>query len=134
LVENEAGSAQSIRTYLELNHFVVSIESNEDWVNCRILAENPDLVILDIPLPNQNGWNIFWQVRPQYHGPIIVLTGLVEEVDQILCLNMGADGLITKNVHPRLLLCKINAVLRLWKKAARQRPASLVEIHISQPS
>ncbi|MGD9187636.1 MAG: response regulator [Desulfobacteraceae bacterium] len=122
LVENDAGSSQSIRTYLELNHFVVSIESDKDWATNRILAENPDLVILDIPLSKQNEWKIFWQVRPQYHGPIIILTGLVEEVDQILGLDMGADDLIAKTVHPRLLLSKINAVLRLWKRAVRQRP------------
>lgn len=122
LVENEAGSAQPIRTYLELNHFVVSIESDKDWATNRIVAEYPDLVILDIPLTKQNGWKIFWQVRPQYHGPIIILTDLVEEVDQILGLDMGADDLIAKTAHPRLLLSKINAVLRLWKRAVRQRP------------
>jgi two-component system response regulator RstA len=107
---------------LELNNFAVSIESDEDWATNRILAENPDLAILDITLPKQKGWKIFWQVRPQYHGPIIILTGLVDEVDQILGLDMGADEYIVKPVHPRLLLSKINAVLRLWNRAARQRP------------
>lgn len=122
LVENEAASAQSIRSYLELNNFVVSIESNEEWAPNRILAESPDLTILDIPLPKQNGWKTFWKVRPKYDGPIIILTGRVEEVDQILGLDMGADDFIAKPVHPRLLLSKINAVLRLWKRAVRQRP------------
>lgn len=121
LVENEAVWAQSIRSYLELNNFVVSIETNEASVTNRILAESPDLTILDIPRPKKNGWKIFWQVRPHYEGPIIILTGLVEEVDQIFGLDMGADDYIAKPVHPRLLLSKINAVLRLWKRAVHQR-------------
>jgi two-component system response regulator RstA len=126
LVESEPGSAQSIRSYLELNNFAVSIESDENWATNRILAEKPDLAILDIPLPKQNQWNIFLHVRPQYHGPIIILTPLVEEVDQILGLDMGADDYIAKPVHPRLLLSKINAVLRLWKRAVRQIPRNVL--------
>jgi two-component system response regulator RstA len=106
---------------LELNNFAVSIESNGNWATNRILTENPDLAILDIPLPKQNGWNVFFQVRPQYPGPIIILTTLDEEVDQILGLDMGADDYIAKTIQPRLLLSKINAVLRLWQRAVRQR-------------
>jgi two-component system response regulator RstA len=122
LFGNGADSARSIRSYLEFNNFLVSIESNGNWATHRILAENPDLAILDIPLPKQNGWKIFWQVRPQYHGPIIILAGLDEEEVQILGLDMGADDYIAKPVHRRLLLSKINAVLRLWNRAVRQRP------------
>lgn len=134
LVESEPGSTQPIRSFLEINNFEVSIESDGNWATNRILAEKPDLAILDIPLPKENGWDIFLQVRPQYHGPIIILTTLVEVVDQILGLDMGADDYIAKPIHPRLLICKINAILRLWKRAVRKksnqnRPAMPTSIH-----
>lgn len=117
LVEDDFKLTELIKHFLESNYFSVSCESRGDQAPDRILNEKPDLVILDILLPGKDGRAICREVRPYYDGPIIMLTALIEEVDQIVGLEIGADDYITKPVKPRLLLSRINAILRLTARA-----------------
>ncbi|MGD9246813.1 MAG: response regulator [Desulfobacteraceae bacterium] len=113
LIEDDLKLSELIKHFLESNHFTVSCEVRGEHASDRILNEKPDLVILDILLPGKDGRAICREVRPYYDGPIIMLTALAEEVDQIVGLELGADDYITKPVRPRLLLSRINAILRL---------------------
>lgn len=71
-------------------------------------------------LPGKDGRTICRELREQYDGPIIMLTALDEEVDQIVGLEIGADDYITKPVHPRFLLSKINAMLRVVARSGSE--------------
>jgi two-component system response regulator RstA len=117
LIEDDLKLSELIKHFLEGNHFIVSCEVRGDQASERILNEKPDLVILDILLPGKDGRAICREVRPYYDRPIIMLTALDEEVDQIVGLEIGADDYISKPVRPRLLLSRINAILRLTARA-----------------
>lgn len=120
LVEDDKKLSRLTREFLEENHFVVSVESRGDRVINRFLRERPDLVILDILLPGKNGRQVCRELRPQFAGPIMMLTALGEEVDEVLGLEIGADDYIAKPVTPRLLLSRINALLRRTKGRGQQ--------------
>lgn len=113
LVEDDAKLAGLIQAYLERHHFTVEVENDGGRAVDRILEENPALVILDIMLPGKDGRSICRELRSRYDGPIVMLSALDEEVDQIVGLELGADDYITKPVRPRLLLSRINAMLRV---------------------
>ena len=91
---------------------MVDIEGRGDTAEARILESRPDLVVLDIMLPGQDGFAVCRAVRPKYEGIILMLTARDEDIDQILGLELGADDYITKPVPPRVLLARIKALLR----------------------
>jgi two-component system, OmpR family, response regulator len=112
LVEDDARLAELTAEYLARNDLTVNIEARGDTAEARILAEQPDLVILDVMLPGKDGFEVCRAVRPQYRGVILMLTARDEDFDQILGLEMGADDYIAKPVQPRVLLARIKALLR----------------------
>ena len=112
LIEDDERLANLTAEYLRKNDFVVSIESRGDTAEARILAEDPDLTILDIMLPGKDGFEVCRSVRAKYKGVILMLTARDEDLDQILGLELGADDYIAKPVQPRLLLARIKALLR----------------------
>jgi len=112
LIEDDVKLGKLIQEYLESNHFQVSIETRGDAAVARILDEVPDLVILDIMLPGKDGRAICREVRPRYAGPIMMLTALGEETDEVIGLEIGADDYLSKPVSPRLLLTRIQTLLR----------------------
>lgn len=118
LVEDDEKVAALTREFLELNHFSVSIEKDGSRAAARILAENPAVVILDIMLPGKDGRAVCRELRPRYKGVIVMVTALDEDADQIAGLEVGADDYITKPIHPRLLLSRIQALLRFAARSS----------------
>lgn len=112
LVEDDERLAELTAEYLKKNDFSVEIEARGDTAETRILETRPDLVVLDIMLPGQDGFAVCRAVRPKYDGIILMLTARDEDIDQILGLELGADDYITKPVPPRVLLARIKALLR----------------------
>ena len=82
----------------------------------------PDLVLLDVMLPDGDGLDICRQLKPVYDGKIVMLTARTDTIDQVLGLELGADDYIAKPVEPRLLLAKCRAVLR--RDETREAPAA----------
>jgi two-component system response regulator RstA len=119
LVEDDEKLTGLIRRYLERHHFMVACENDGNRAVARILDEKPAIVILDIMLPGKDGRTICQELRGRYDGPIVILSALDEEIDQILGLEIGADDYITKPVRPRLLLSRINALLRFVARSGR---------------
>ncbi len=76
------------------------------------LAENPDLILLDIMLPKMDGFNVCKKIRQTSDTPILMLTAKEEEVDKVLGLELGADDYITKPFSPRELMARVKANLR----------------------
>src|SRR5574343_1095538 len=112
LVEDDERLAERTAEYLSKNDLQVSIEPRGDVAEGRILAEQPDLVILDVMLPGKDRFEVCRAVRAQYRGVILMLTARDEDFDQILGLEMGADDYIAKPVQPRVLLARMKALLR----------------------
>ena len=86
----------------------------------RLARERPDLVILDIRLPDEDGFEVLCQLRQCTGVPVIMLTGLEDSADRVVGLELGADDYVTKPFDPRELLARIRAVLRRCQPAARE--------------
>lgn len=112
IIDDDERLTDLTREYLESNGFRVTFEHDGANAVNRILEEKPDLVILDIMLPGEDGISICRRVRPDYHGIILMMTARSEEMDQVLGLEMGADDYIKKPVPPRVLLARLHALLR----------------------
>ena len=112
LVEDDQRLADLTADYLRHNDFEVTIETRGDVAEKRILAEQPDLVILDVMLPSKDGFEICRSIRSEYRGIILMFTARDEDFDQILGLELGADDYISKPVQPRVLLARVKALLR----------------------
>ncbi|WP_263322218.1 winged helix-turn-helix domain-containing protein [Endozoicomonas sp. Mp262] len=112
IVEDDERLANLTREYLENNGLQVSIEGDGARAVDRILEERPDLVVLDLMLPGEDGVSICRRARSQFHNPILMLTARTDDLDEVLGLEMGADDYVAKPVRPRVLLARIRALLR----------------------
>ncbi|PQZ84676.1 MULTISPECIES: response regulator [Pseudomonas] len=122
IVEDDERLAELTRDYLESNGLRVAVEGDGALAAARIIAEQPDLVILDLMLPGEDGLSICRKVREHYDGVILMLTARTDDMDQVLGLDMGADDYVCKPVRPRLLLARIQALLR------RSEPAEPAQV------
>ncbi|CDF83114.1 response regulator [Pseudomonas sp. QL9] len=112
IVEDDQRLAELTQDYLESNGLKVGVESDGARAVARVLEERPDLVVLDLMLPGEDGLSICKRLRPDYDGPILMLTARTDDMDQVQGLEMGADDYVCKPVRPRLLLARIRALLR----------------------
>lgn len=126
IVEDDERLAELTREYLQANGFSVSVEGDGARAAARIIDEQPDLVILDLMLPGEDGLSICRQVRSRYPGPILMLTARTDDLDQVQGLDLGADDYVCKPVRPRLLLARIHALLRRTEPAPGGERQSLV--------
>jgi DNA-binding response OmpR family regulator len=132
LVEDSPRLAASIRDYLERHSFEVFIEGDGLAVAERFERLKPDLVILDLMLPGKDGLTICRELRRFDRIPILILTAKGENIDQVLGLEMGADDYVVKPVEPRVLLARVEALLRRVRAApAEAREAKLVAGRLS---
>ncbi len=120
LVEDDPRLSKLISNYINKRGFDVSVEQRGDVAVDRILREQPDLVILDLMLPGMNGLDVCRKVRVGYDGPILMLTALDEDVEQVVGLEIGADDYVTKPVEPRVLLARVKALIRRVGKEGRR--------------
>jgi two-component system, OmpR family, response regulator len=112
LVEDDLRLADLVSRYLESQGFRMSIVSRGDQVAELVQRDNPDLVILDLGLPGEDGLSICKRLRPAYTSPILILTARDSDFDHVLGLELGADDYVIKPVEPRVLLARIGALLR----------------------
>jgi DNA-binding response OmpR family regulator len=112
LVEDDLRLAELVRGYLENNGFAVIVESRGDRVADKVRRENPDLVVLDLGLPGRDGFSVCKELRSFYSRPVLILTARDDNIDHVLGLELGADDYVIKPVEPRVLLARINALLR----------------------
>ena len=115
LVEDDERLAALSRDYLESNGIHVGVVGDGKEAITSIIEQQPDLVVLDLMLPNADGIEVCRAVRESYHNPILMLTARTDDVDQVLGLEMGADDYVAKPVRPRVLLARIRALLRRYE-------------------
>lgn len=113
IVEDDQRLAELTCDYLQHNGLRVSIEGNGALAAARIIAEQPDLVILDLMLPGLDGLQVCRLLRADSAMlPILMLTARDDSHDQVLGLEMGADDYVTKPCEPRVLLARVRTLLR----------------------
>ena len=125
LVEDDEKLAALVKQYLEQSGFEVLIEDHGDKAALTLETFQPDLLILDIMLPGKDGLTICKEVRPSFSGPILMLTARDEDFDQVLGLEFGADDYVIKPAEPRVLLARINALLRRTRHIADNKPVTM---------
>ena len=112
IVEDDERLALLTQEYLIKNGFLVDVVSDGRAAIARIIDEQPSLVILDLMLPGADGFTVCRSVRNDYKGPILMLTARSDDVDQILGLEIGADDYVSKPAKPRVLLARVQSLLR----------------------
>ena len=112
VVDDEPKVARLARDYLEKNGFRVLTASDGQSALTTARREKPDLVILDLMLPQIDGREVCRILRRESDVPIIMLTALSEEIDQVTGLEIGADDYITKPFSVRALVARVRALLR----------------------
>lgn len=116
IVDDEQEIADLVALYLENENFTVfKFYTASDALHC-IQNETLDLAILDVMLPDMNGFQICKKIRERYCYPVIMLTAKGEEIDKITGLTLGADDYITKPFLPLELVARVKAQLRRYKK------------------
>lgn len=112
VVDDEVKIVEVVKSYLEKNGFnVIEAYTAKDALD-KFENENPNLIILDLMLPDMSGEEICQALRKKSRVPIIMLTAKVEEEDLLKGLNIGADDYVTKPFSPRQLVARVEAVLR----------------------
>lgn len=112
IIEDEEAIADLEKDYLELSGFEVAIANRGDTGLKIAMEEDVDLLILDLMLPEVDGFEICKQVRNCKNTPIIMVSAKRDDIDKIRGLGLGADDYMTKPFSPRVLLAKVNALLR----------------------
>ena len=112
IVDDDENICDLLRLYLEKEGYAVIMEHNGiDAVN-TFNSENPDLVLLDIMLPQLDGWQVCREIRKISEKPIIMVTAKDETFDKVLGLELGADDYVTKPFDTKEIVARIKAVLR----------------------
>jgi DNA-binding response OmpR family regulator len=112
IIEDEPELVKVLRDYLERAGFKVETAYRGDLGLSLWEHKKPDLVLLDLNLPGMDGLDVAREIRRKADTPIIMLTARVDEMDQLIGLELGADDYITKPYSPRLVVAKVRAVLR----------------------
>ena len=123
IVDDDRKTRDLLKTYLEKNQYEVILSHNGEsfLAELQTHADTLSLVILDVMLPDTDGFVLCKKVRQRSNVPIIMLTASSDETDRIVGLELGADDYIAKPYSPRELLARIKAILR---RSAQEAPAA----------
>ncbi|MBQ4270555.1 MAG: response regulator transcription factor [Clostridiales bacterium] len=103
---------ESLRLYIENEHYTHSDAYDGAESLKKVEEDKPDLILLDVMMPEMSGLDVCREVRKTHTTPIIILTAKGEEIDRVLGLELGADDYIVKPFSPREVVARIKAVLR----------------------
>lgn len=126
LVEDDRRLAQLVKDFLEMNDFKVFVEEQGNRVLRQTQNLNPALIILDLMLPGKDGLTLCKELRPEFKGPILMLTARDSDADQVLGFEYGADDYVIKPVEPRVLLARVRALLRRYYQQDPREQDALV--------
>ena len=116
IIEDEVAIAELEKDYLELSGFEVAIENTGDAGLRAALREPFDLFILDLMLPNVDGFEICKKIREKKNTPIIMVSAKKEDIDKIRGLGLGADDYMTKPFSPSELVARVKARLARYER------------------
>jgi DNA-binding response OmpR family regulator len=112
VVEDESSIASFVALYLKnAGYRIQTVGTGRDALE-RVASEKPDLIVLDLMLPDIDGLEVCRRVRQSSDVPILMLTARDEDVDKIIGLEVGADDYLTKPFNPRELVARVKSILR----------------------
>ncbi len=130
IVEDELAIAELEKDYLELSGFEVEVETTGNRGKERALNEDFNLIILDLMLPNMDGFEICKRIREEKNIPVIMVSAKKDDIDKIRGLGMGADDYITKPFSPSELVARVKAHLARYDRliGSGQKENEVIEI------
>ena len=112
VADDDNNICELLRLYLEKEQFtVVTAKDGREAVE-KFGSENPDLILLDIMMPELDGWQVLREIRKKSEVPIIMLTAKGETFDKVLGLELGADDYVVKPFDTKEVIARVKAVLR----------------------
>lgn len=131
LVEDDGQIAAYLGELLRAEGFDTQIAGSKKEAGECLLAQDFDLVLLDVSLPDGNGFSICAEIKREYEIPVIFLTASGDEYSVVAGLDMGADDYIAKPFRPRELISRIRSVLRRCKKEQRILSCGDLRVNVS---
>lgn len=131
LVEDDGQIAAYLGELLRAEGFDTQIAGSKKEAGEYLLAQAFDLVLLDVSLPDGNGFSICAEIKREYEIPVIFLTASGDEYSVVAGLDMGADDYIAKPFRPRELISRIRSVLRRCKKEQRILSCGDLRVNVS---
>jgi DNA-binding response OmpR family regulator len=128
VVEDESSIASFVSLYLKNAGYAVKTAATGGDALAQASAGPPDLIVLDLMLPDIDGIEVCKRIRQRSDVPILMLTARDEDVDKIIGLEVGADDYLTKPFNPRELVARVKSVLRR-STPERRRPETEVIVH-----
>lgn len=128
VVDDESRMRKLVRDFLvKQDYEVVEAEDGEDALNKFYEQKDIALIILDVMMPKINGWDVCREIRDNSKVPIIMLTAKGEESDELQGFSIGADEYISKPFSPKILVARVEAILRRTGKS-EEEVLSLIHI------
>lgn len=112
VADDEPSILDTVSAYLRQESYQVVTAANGREALFQFRHERPDLVILDVMMPEMDGWSVARAIRKESNVPLIFLTARVDDIDQVTGLEIGADEYVTKPFSPRVLVARVRALLR----------------------
>jgi len=126
VVDDEPNILELAKLYLEQEGYRVEGVGTGNDALSRMNTANPALIVLDLMLPDIDGFEVCREIRKKSDVPILMLTARREDVDKIVGLELGADDYLTKPFNPRELVARVKAILR--RHRAGRRPGQPIEV------
>jgi len=123
VVDDEPNILELAKLYLEQEGYHVEGVGNGNDALSKLNSIKPSLIVLDLMLPDIDGFEVCRQIRKKSDIPILMLTARKEDVDKIVGLELGADDYLTKPFNPRELIARVKAILRRYKAGVKSGEA-----------
>lgn len=131
VVDDDSNIVELIRLYLEKDGFDTVTASNGKQALEKFSSDTPDLIVLDVMMPEMDGWQVCREIRKTSEVPIIMLTAKGETFDKVLGLELGADDYMVKPFETKELVARIKAVLRRFESKEPEPSKEIVYPHLS---
>ncbi|MBQ3069662.1 MAG: response regulator transcription factor [Clostridia bacterium] len=133
IVDDDSNICELLRLYLESENYVTVCAHNGVMALTMFEKEHPDLILLDVMMPELDGWQVCREIRKTSSCPIIMLTAKSEVFDKVLGLELGADDYVVKPFEPKEVVSRVKAVLRRANPAERKtvREVSYENLYIN---
>lgn len=133
VVDDEARMRKLVKDFLVRKDYIVTEAANgEEAIDIFIQNNGFDLIILDVMMPVMDGWEVCREIRKISKVPIIMLTAKSEESDELLGFELGVDEYITKPFSPRILVARVDAILRRTNKLSQDSVVAVGGIEINK--
>ncbi len=130
IVDDEARMRKIVSDFLLREGYQIFEAGDGEEALVQFAEQQPDLLILDVMMPRMDGWQVCREIRKKSNVPIIMVTARSEEIDELTGFDLGADEYIAKPFSPRILVARVNALLRrAFGNAEESRTYGLLRIN-----